>query len=107
MTSDPSLLRVVDEIFPAVFQAKSPLQRLWGEISRHHRYLMLFIPNKHEKYSQRSLTAIHLLTVQSMLMFIVALCYDLQVFVGPTLLCLTVSVSFSLDVVVSSIKLDL
>jgi hypothetical protein len=97
----------VDEIFPAVFQAKSPLQRLWGEISRHHRYLMLFIPNKHEKYSQRSLTAIHLLTVQSMLMFIVALCYDLQVFVCPSLVPLSFPDSLSPRVVVSSIKLDL
>jgi hypothetical protein len=97
----------VDEIFPAVFQAKSPLQRLWGEISRHHRYLMLFIPNKHEKYSQRSLTAIHLLTVQSMLMFIVALCYDLQVFICPLLVPLSFPDRLPPRVIVSSIKLDL
>lgn len=66
-------------MFPAVFQSKSRIHCLWEEITRHHRYLMLIIPSDYEKNSQRSLTAIHLLTVQSMLMFIVALCYDLQV----------------------------
>ncbi len=69
----------MNESFPAVFQQKSSFQRLWQEISRHHRYLLLFVPFNHIKSSQRSVTTIHLLTVQSMLMFILALCYDLQV----------------------------
>jgi hypothetical protein len=72
------LTKYVNEAFPAVFQQKPAWQRLWGEISRHHRYLLLFVPTGHSSNSLRSLTAIHLLTVQSMLMFIMALCYDLQ-----------------------------
>jgi hypothetical protein len=75
------VLSSVNEAFPAVFQQKSAFQRLWEEISRHHRYLLLFVPFNHIKSSQRSMTTIHLLTVQSMLMFILALCYDLQVLI--------------------------
>jgi hypothetical protein len=54
------------------------MKRLWGEICRHHRYIVLFTSIDGRSEGTRILTAIQLLTVQSMLMFILALCYDLQ-----------------------------
>jgi hypothetical protein len=72
------LLSYVNEIFPSVFRSNSGLQRLWGEICRHHRYIVLFTTTDGRSEGTRMLTAIQLLTVQSMLMFIMALCYDLQ-----------------------------
>lgn len=73
------LMSYVNEVFPSVFQAKSRLERLWNEIKKHHRYLLLFSTSGDISESRRMLTGIQLLTVQSMLMFILAVCYDLQV----------------------------
>ena len=73
------LLSYVNQIFPLVFRSNSAATRLWNEISRHHRYILLFTPTHNEhSNSSRILTTIQLLTVQSMLMFIMAVCYDLQ-----------------------------
>ena len=68
----------VNEIFPSVFQPTSGTLRLWNEISKHHRYLLLFTAKGKNADKIRMITGIHLLTIQSMLMFILALCYDLQ-----------------------------
>jgi hypothetical protein len=70
------LVSYIDEIFPAVFQPKLPLTRLWTEIKRHHRYFIILSSNS--TYDVRMLTTIQLLTVQAMLMFVLAVCYDLQ-----------------------------
>lgn len=69
---------IVNELFPSVFRSNSGIRRLWGEICRHHRYIVLFTTTDSRSESSRILTTIQLLTVQSMLMFIMALCYDLQ-----------------------------
>ncbi|CAE7472509.1 unnamed protein product [Symbiodinium microadriaticum] len=68
----------VNEIFPAVFQPSSGSLRLWNEISKHHRYLLLLTAKGKNADTTRMITGIHLLTIQSMLMFILAVCYDLQ-----------------------------
>lgn len=73
-----SFIQIVNEVFPAVFQPRSVLSRIWGEIRRHHRYIVIFTATGSSADSVRMLTAIQLLTVQSMLMFIMAVCYDLQ-----------------------------
>jgi len=72
------LTAYVNEIFPSVFHAKSVSRRLWDEICKHHRYLVLFTASGVDGDNLRILTGLHLLTIQSMLMFILAVCYDLQ-----------------------------
>jgi len=72
------LVAYVNEIFPAVFQSNSTLSRLVAEIRKHHRYILIFTATGPNAESIRMLTCMHLLTIQSMLMFMLALCYDLQ-----------------------------
>jgi hypothetical protein len=74
----------VDEIFPSVFQPTPGVVRLWHEISKHHRYLLMFTAKGKNADSVRILTCIHLLSVQSMLMFILAVCYDIEVSLHST-----------------------
>lgn len=62
-----------------MFQSKSGASRVWDEIRKHHRYLILFSAEGESGDSVRMLTGVHLLTVQTMLMFVMALCYDVQV----------------------------
>jgi hypothetical protein len=77
-----NLTSYINELFPSVFQSQPYLSRLFREISKHHRYLILFTASGGEGASSSShnlITGIHLLTVQSMLMFMLAVFYDLQV----------------------------
>jgi hypothetical protein len=71
-------LVVVVEVLPSVFRAKAGLTRFWEEVSKSHRYLLLFTASGEDGDKKRMLTGLHLLTVQSMLMFILAVFYDLQ-----------------------------
>jgi len=71
------LTSYVNEVFPAVFRSESAWKRFWGEIKRHHRYILLFTAHGNES-SKRILTGVHLMTVQSMLMFMLAVVYDIQ-----------------------------
>jgi hypothetical protein len=87
------LMGYVNEVFPSVYLARSSLERLWNEIRKHHRYLLLFSTSGEISESRRMLTGVQLLTVQSMLMFILAVCYDLQV---SLLLFLSILTLFSL-----------
>jgi hypothetical protein len=66
------------EVLPSVFRAKAGLTRFWEEVSKSHRYLLLFTASGEDGDKKRMLTGVHLLTVQSMLMFILAVFYDLQ-----------------------------
>jgi hypothetical protein len=65
-------------VLPSVFRAKAGLTRFWEEVSKSHRYLLLFTASGEDGDKKRMLTGLHLLTVQSMLMFILAVFYDLQ-----------------------------
>jgi hypothetical protein len=72
----------VIETFPSVFSNKPFFSRLYGEVKRHHRYLtVLTAPEGENGDKQRILVGIELLTVQTMLMFLLAVLYDLQ---GPS-----------------------
>ena len=73
------LTAYVNEVFPTVFRAESSLMRLYDEISKHHRYLILFTAKGKNGDSVRMLTGVHLLTIQTMLMFMLAVLYDMQV----------------------------
>lgn len=74
------IVSYVSDVFPAVFHSKSSALRLWDEIIRHHRYLTIFRVEENDLAHERKvLTVIQLLTVQSMLFFVLCVCYDLQV----------------------------
>ncbi len=87
------LSRYVDELIPQVFHQQSYFKRMWDEILQNHRYITLFYTrevqdeNENENESdgggesdyKRILTSVHVLTVQTMLMFMLAVFYDLQV----------------------------
>lgn len=73
------LTKYIDEIFPTVFQNQSYLRRMMNEVLKHHRYIVLLSSRGVDLNSKKIITCIHLLTVQSMLMFILAVLYDLQV----------------------------
>eukprot|EP01032_Pedospumella_encystans_P010499 gene10499-12265_t len=67
------------ETFPSVFSNKPFFGRMYGEIKRHHRYLTLLTATKGPTGDKdRILTAVDLLSTQTMLMFLLALLYDVQ-----------------------------
>uniref|UniRef100_A0A7S3M5U4 PKD/REJ-like domain-containing protein n=1 Tax=Spumella elongata TaxID=89044 RepID=A0A7S3M5U4_9STRA len=72
----------VRETLPSVFSSKPFFSRMYGEVKRHHRYLKLITaPNGQSGDKERVLTAVELLSIQTMLMFLLALLYDMQ---GPS-----------------------
>jgi hypothetical protein len=73
------LTKYIDEIFPTVFQSQSYFRRMMAEVMKHHRYIVLLTSRGEDLNTKKIITCIHLLTVQSMLMFILAVLYDLQV----------------------------
>jgi hypothetical protein len=79
------LAKYIDEVFPVVFQGRSYFVRMIEEITKHHRYINLLLPSSSgspkDNDLRRNKVVIcgHLLTVQTMLMFLLALCYELQV----------------------------
>jgi hypothetical protein len=67
--------------FPSVFSNKPFFSRVYLEIARHHKYLMVITAQDGDAGDkQRILTGAQLLSVQTMLMFSLALLYDVQ---GP------------------------
>jgi hypothetical protein len=73
------LTKYIDEVFPTVFQSQSYLSRMMAEVLKHHRYIVLLTSRGEDSNSKKIITCLHLLTVQSMLMFLLAVLYDLQV----------------------------
>jgi len=74
------LLDYVTAVFPSVFNPRhSYAQRLSEEIAKHHRYLTLLTsPDGQQGDKARIMTGIQLLCIQTLLMFLLALLYDLQ-----------------------------
>jgi hypothetical protein len=76
------LIKYVDSVFPAVYQGRWWGARMSDELFNHHRYMLLFRkPKESTGERTRVVTALQLLSVQSMLMFILAVLYDLQVII--------------------------
>lgn len=72
------LVTYIGAVFPSVFSSKSLLQRFRAEISNNHPYLNVFFKTKNMSENDRTLTGIKLMTIQTFLMFLLALLYDLQ-----------------------------
>ena len=69
------------EVFPSVFSQQTRIHRIVDEVKKHHRYFTIFTAAPGEIGDRnRFLTGIQLLTIQSMLCFLLAFFYDLQ---GP------------------------
>ena len=79
------VLDYIDKIFPPVFlntdeaNRTSWYKRLWREIKVHHRYIMLFSSGGESLKKSRYLLLFQLLSIQTMLMFLLAVCFDIQV----------------------------
>lgn len=77
-----NLTAYVDTVFPAVYQSKWWMSQLLDELSKHHRYLLLCYTRNKETAGgdrKRLVMTIQLLSTQSMLMFVLAVLYDLEV----------------------------
>jgi hypothetical protein len=73
------LRNYVDEVFPSAFKDKPNLECLFDEIYKHHRYVLVVACSNDKKSDQnRIVTGVRLLTIQTMLMFLLAVFYDLQ-----------------------------
>jgi hypothetical protein len=74
------LLKYINALCPAVFHMGGSWDRIAKEMTRHHRYLIPFFQRGEDSENIRMLTTLNILTVQSMLMFVLALLYDFEVY---------------------------
>jgi hypothetical protein len=73
------LMHYVEEVFPVAFRDAPRFDRVYAELKRHHRYfLMLTCTSDASTDRDRIISGVRLLTVQTMLMFLLAVFYDLQ-----------------------------
>ena len=74
--------RYIESLIPPVYAhspGRSPILRMAQEVAGHHRYLILFTKKASEgSMLQRTLVVLKMLTTQTMLMFLLALLYDLE-----------------------------
>jgi hypothetical protein len=69
----------VEEIFPVAFRDTSRIARVYEELKRHHRYFLLLTCSSDGATDKiRVITGVRLLTIQTMLMFLLAVFYDVQ-----------------------------
>jgi len=71
----------INSVFPKVFRNKPFLSRLYNEIIKNHRYIYLFTLSGKGSDITRILTGVQLLTTHSLLMFLIAVFYELD---GPS-----------------------
>ena len=74
------LTTYINSVVPSVYSEAAMVVRMKEELFRHHSYLNLFFGNTSNTSRLPVLTLLQLLTVQTMLMFLLAVLYDLQ---GP------------------------
>jgi len=74
------LSEYVNSVFPDVFRVKPFFTRMYNELIKNHRYIYLLTTSGKGTDNKRILTGIQLLTTQSMIMFLLAVFYDLE---GP------------------------
>jgi hypothetical protein len=83
MDSENSLLKYVQSVIPPVFHESPYWTRLFSECIAQHRYLIPFFARGENSENLRMLTVLNVLTLQSMLMFILAVLYDTEVLHSP------------------------
>ncbi len=75
--------KYLEEIFPSVYQPYSYFTRMLDEILKHHAYIALFTTHPGLEESgdpwKKIITLGHLLTVQAMVLFFLAVFYDIEV----------------------------
>jgi hypothetical protein len=70
----------INSIFPEVFREKPFFTRMYNELIKNHRYIYLLTSSGKGTDNKRILIGIQLLTTQTMLMFLMAVFYELE---GP------------------------
>ncbi len=75
--------KYLEEIFPSVYQPYSYFTRMLDEILKHHAYIALFTTHSTSTEGNNAwkkiITLSHLLTVQAMVLFFLAVFYDIEV----------------------------
>lgn len=72
------LSEYVSSVIPTVFMNRPILHRLYDEIVKNHRYIILFTGTGKQSENKKILTGFQLLTTQTLLMFLLSFFYDLQ-----------------------------
>ncbi len=80
-TAHVHLQTYILETFPVVFRDQDGWSRLWSEILQHHRYLYLLFSNNVDR-SERVVTTVHLMTIQTMLLFMLVRQHIVDLFYG-------------------------
>ena len=82
-TKKEYLLKYIDDILPSIFrssvQQDTTLQAVWKTICTYHPYVIVFSVKGPKAKEIKIQKGIYLLTIQAMLMFIMAVLCDLQV----------------------------
>ena len=87
-TKKEHVLQYLEDILPTMFRSsvkhETTLQSMWRTIKTYHPYAVVFTPTGPEKKDIRIQKWIYLLTIQAMLMFVMAVLCDLQVYICKT-----------------------
>ena len=88
------LLKYIDSILPAIYRSNvvhdSTLQSMWKAIRTYHPYAVIFTAEGPGSMELKIRTGIYLFTIQAMLMFIMAVFFDLQVIYYSSCKCLRI-----------------
>ena len=78
ISSKNHFVQYIDSLFPSVYDSTSIIHRCINECFQHHRYLQLFSSSIGEEGGRkRVLGIVHLLTLQSLLLFLLAVFFDI------------------------------
>lgn len=75
MEAKNKLIKYISSVFPTAFEKKSLLVTLRDELTQHHSYLNFLV---HGRHKSPELNVIKMLTIQSFMLFLLALLYDLS-----------------------------
>ena len=70
-----TVIKYMNEVFPSVFRTESRYSQIIQEVKKHHKYISLF---RLDGFNESFLVLGQILTIQTMLMFLLALLYDVQ-----------------------------
>lgn len=74
------ILKYVNSVFPPVYDKdRSVWSSMYDEVKRNHPYITVFTWGDGASAEEKAKRAVYLVTVQTMLMFLMAVCIDLEV----------------------------